>query len=60
VLSAASLPFTVIPLIALMNDGKVMGRHCNGWISNIALISISVLSIVLFFVSLPLQIKGGG
>ena len=60
VLSAASLPFTVIPLIALMNDGKVMGRHCNGWISNIALICISVLSIVLFFVSLPLQIKGGG
>lgn len=60
VLSAASLPFTVIPLIALMNDSKVMGRHCNGWISNIALISISVLSIVLFFVSLPLQIKGGG
>ncbi|HXF24008.1 MAG TPA: divalent metal cation transporter, partial [Gemmatimonadaceae bacterium] len=60
VLSAASLPFTVIPLIALMNDGNVMGRHCNGWISNIALISISVLSIALFFVSLPLQITGGG
>ena len=60
VLSAASLPFTVIPLIVLMNDGKVMGRHCNGWISNVVLVCISLLSIGLFFAALPLQIKGGG
>ena len=60
VLSAASLPFTVIPLIVLMNDGKVMGRHCNGWISNVVLVCISLLSIGLFFAALQLQIKGGG
>jgi Mn2+/Fe2+ NRAMP family transporter len=60
VLSAASLPFTVIPLIALMNDGRVMGGHRNGWGTNIALVCISLLSVVLFFVALPLQLKGGG
>jgi Mn2+/Fe2+ NRAMP family transporter len=60
VLTAASLPFTVIPLIVLMNDRKVMGRHGNGWPSNIALVCISAFSIVLFFVALPLQMMGGG
>jgi Mn2+/Fe2+ NRAMP family transporter len=60
VLTAASLPFTVIPLFILMNDSNVMGRHCNGWLSNGALIGISVMSLILFFVSLPLQLTAGG
>lgn len=59
VLTAASLPFTVIPLIVLMNDGEVMGGHRNGWASNIALVLISTFSIILFIAALPLQIMGG-
>jgi Mn2+/Fe2+ NRAMP family transporter len=60
VLTAASLPFTVIPLLAIMNDGDVMTRNANGWCSNVALVVLSVLSIVLFAAAIPLQIRGGG
>jgi Mn2+/Fe2+ NRAMP family transporter len=59
-LTAASLPITVIPLIVLMNDGDTMATHVNGWVSNIALIVIGVISIVLLLVALPLQLSGGG
>jgi Mn2+/Fe2+ NRAMP family transporter len=60
VLTAASLPVTVIPLFVLMNDGDVMLRYVNGWVSNIALVVIGLLSIVLLFAALPLQLMGGG
>jgi Mn2+/Fe2+ NRAMP family transporter len=60
VLTAASLPFTVIPLLAIMNDGDVMTRNGNGWCSNVALVVLSVLSVVLFVAAIPLQIRGGG
>jgi Mn2+/Fe2+ NRAMP family transporter len=60
VLTAASLPFTVIPLLVLMNDGEIMGGFRNGWFSNIVLIVIAAFSTVLFFAALPLQIMGGG
>lgn len=59
-LTAASLPLTVIPLAVIMNDGDVMSRYCNGWVSNVALGIISVLAVVLFFAALPLQVMGGG
>jgi Mn2+/Fe2+ NRAMP family transporter len=60
VLSAASLPVTVIPLLVLMNDRRVMSSHGNGWASNIALLLISLLSLALFAAAIPLQILGGG
>ncbi|MDB4884295.1 MAG: natural resistance-associated macrophage protein [Gemmatimonadetes bacterium] len=60
VLTAASLPVTVIPLFVLMNDGDTMRRHANGWISNIALVVIALLSVVLLVVALPLQVMAGG
>ncbi|MEO8561311.1 MAG: divalent metal cation transporter [bacterium] len=60
VLTAASLPVTVVPLLVLMNDGDTLRRHVNGWISNVALIVIAVLSVVLLFAALPFQIAGGG
>jgi Mn2+/Fe2+ NRAMP family transporter len=59
-LTAASLPITVIPLLVLMNDGDTMAKHGNGWVSNIALVAIGVMSIVLLLVALPLQLLGGG
>ena len=60
VLTAASLPLSVLPLIVLMNDRDVMERHVNGVAGNVALVAIAVMSIVLFLVAIPLQITGGG
>jgi Mn2+/Fe2+ NRAMP family transporter len=59
-LTAASLPLTVVPLLVLMNDAEVMTRYANGWVANLALVVIAVLSLVLFVAALPLQILGGG
>ncbi|MDQ2665657.1 MAG: divalent metal cation transporter [Gemmatimonadota bacterium] len=60
VATAASLPLTIIPLVVLMNDRSVMSRYTNGWIGNVALGVLTVISIVLFAVSIPLQMLGGG
>jgi Mn2+/Fe2+ NRAMP family transporter len=60
VLTAASLPFTVVPLLAIMNDQDVMLTNANGWCSNVALVVLSLLSIALCVAAVPLQIKGGG
>jgi hypothetical protein len=43
-----------------MNDRDVLTKHCNGWLANLALVAISLLSIVLFVAALPLQLLGGG
>ena len=59
-LTAASLPVTVLPLIVLMNDEKTLREHVNGWVSNVALVVIAILSMVLLVAALPLQILGGG
>ncbi len=59
VLTAASLPVTVIPLLVLMNDADVMRKHTNGWATNTALVLLSALSIVLLVAALPLQLAGG-
>jgi Mn2+/Fe2+ NRAMP family transporter len=59
VVSAASLPVTVVPLIVLMNDERVMTSHSNGWLGNIALVLISLMAIALFFVAAPLRWFGG-
>jgi len=59
VISAASLPVTVIPLLVLMNDERVMTSHSNGWLGNIALVLISLMAIILFFAAMPLRWFGG-
>jgi Mn2+/Fe2+ NRAMP family transporter len=59
VVSAASLPVTVIPLIVLMNDRRVMTSHSNGWFSNIALVLLALMSLVLFLAAMPLRWFGG-
>jgi Mn2+/Fe2+ NRAMP family transporter len=60
VLTAASLPVTVVPLLVLMNDSDVMDKCVNGWATNLALVALSVLSIVLLIAAFPLQYLGGG
>ena len=60
VLTAASLPASVLPMLVLMNDRDVMRQQTNGWTTNAALIVIAAMSIVLFLAAVPLQILGGG
>ncbi|NUQ19848.1 MAG: divalent metal cation transporter, partial [Gemmatimonadaceae bacterium] len=60
VLTAASLPISVLPLVVLMNDRDVMEKHVNGIASNLALGALAVISVVLFVVAVPLQMMGGG
>jgi Mn2+/Fe2+ NRAMP family transporter len=60
VATAASLPITVIPLLVLMNDGDVLLKHTNGWLSNGALVIIALLSVALLVAAIPLQLLGGG
>lgn len=59
VVSAASLPVTVIPLLVLMNDERIMNRHSNGWLGNTALVLIALLAVALFFAAGPLYVLGG-
>ena len=60
VITAASLPLTVVPLMVLLNDRKVMSHHANGWVSNAMLGVFALLSVVLLVAALPLQLMGGG
>ena len=59
VVTAASLPLTIVPLLVLMNDNDVMTTYTNGWMSNTALIVLSIISLVLFVAAVPLQLLGG-
>jgi Mn2+/Fe2+ NRAMP family transporter len=58
-LTALSLPITVIPLLVLMNDPLYLGEHTNGWISNAAVLVVSVIACIVALVALPLQMLGG-
>jgi Mn2+/Fe2+ NRAMP family transporter len=58
-LTALSLPVTVIPLLVLMNDPLYLGEHTNGWISNAAVLVVSVIACIVALVALPLQMLGG-
>ncbi len=59
VVSAASLPAVVVPLLLIMNDARYLGVYRNGWVSNIVVGVITALAFVLAVVSLPLMITGG-
>lgn len=60
VLTAASLPVTVVPMVLLMNDRDVMGKSVNGVIGNIALVALAVMSVAILLAAVPLQLLGGG
>ena len=57
--NAAALPFVAIPFLLLMNDKRTMGKHANGWISNLVAVVTLVLALVLTVVTIPLMITGG-
>jgi Mn2+/Fe2+ NRAMP family transporter len=58
--TAASLPVSVLPLLVLLNDRQLMGEHRNRMLGNVALVSVSVMAVVLLLVSIPLAFLGGG
>jgi Mn2+/Fe2+ NRAMP family transporter len=60
VMTAASLPISVVPLALLMNDADVLSKYTNGWATNLVLLAIVIVSLVLFVAGIPLQVKGGG
>jgi Mn2+/Fe2+ NRAMP family transporter len=60
VVSAASLPVVVMPLLVIMNDRRYLGDYCNGWLANGVVSVIVVIAFVLAVVSFPLLITGGG
>jgi Mn2+/Fe2+ NRAMP family transporter len=59
-LSSAVLPIALFPVLLLMNDRHYLGQYRNGWLANGAVIVIAGMATVLFFVSVPLAIVGGG
>jgi hypothetical protein len=46
-------------LLVLMNDPLYLGEHTNGWISNAAVLVVSVIACIVALVALPLQMLGG-
>ncbi|HEX8903710.1 MAG TPA: divalent metal cation transporter [Longimicrobiaceae bacterium] len=58
--TAASLPVSVLPLLVMMNDGSLMKKHRNGWLGNLGLVLVALLSVVLLVVSIPLYFLGSG
>jgi Mn2+/Fe2+ NRAMP family transporter len=57
-LTAVSLPVTVVPMLILMNDPRYLGERGNGWISNAAVLAVSVVACVVALVAIPLQLFG--
>jgi Mn2+/Fe2+ NRAMP family transporter len=58
-LTSLILPVVTIPFLILMNDRDYVGEYGNGWISNTAVIVISLLASVVALVAIPLQLMGG-
>jgi Mn2+/Fe2+ NRAMP family transporter len=59
VLAAASLPVSVVPMLVLMNDETLLREHRNGWIANVALVLIALVSVIVLVAALPLVVVGG-
>lgn len=59
VINAAILPVVAIPMLLLMNDRKLLGKHANGFVSNAVTAGVVVLTLILAVVSIPLAFLGG-
>jgi Mn2+/Fe2+ NRAMP family transporter len=55
-LTSLILPVTTMPFLILMNDPNYVGDRGNGWISNAAVVAISLLASLLALVAIPLQL----
>jgi Mn2+/Fe2+ NRAMP family transporter len=57
-LTVVMLPLITAPLIVLMNDKRLLKSHANGWITNVAVVLIVVLSFTLAILAIPVQLMG--
>jgi Mn2+/Fe2+ NRAMP family transporter len=57
-LTALSLPVTVVPLLVLMNDPQYLNEHTNGWITNVAVLAVSLIACLVALAAVPLQVFG--
>ena len=57
---ALFLPFSLSPLLVIMNDQDYLGNKTNGRFINIAMIVILIIAFLVAIVSLPLEILSGG
>ncbi len=57
-LTAVILPVVVAPLIVLMNDQHYLSEHRNGWVANVAVITVTLVAFVLAAMAIPLQFAG--
>ncbi len=57
-LTVVALPILIGPLLAVMNDTRVLKSHTNGWVTNVAVVGIIGLSFALAVVAIPLQVAG--
>ncbi|HEX3272505.1 MAG TPA: divalent metal cation transporter [Ktedonobacterales bacterium] len=59
-LLALFLPFSLSPLLIIMNDREYLGEHTNGRFANIATIAVLAMAFLVAVVSIPLLILSGG
>lgn len=59
-LTAATLPLAIVPFLFVMNDKRRLGEYTNGWVGNSVVVLIIVMASVLAFITIPLEIIGGG
>lgn len=59
-LIALFLPFSLSPILILMNDADYVRDKTNGRWSNLAIVAVLALAFVVALVSLPLEILSGG
>jgi Mn2+/Fe2+ NRAMP family transporter len=57
-LTALSLPVTVVPLLVLMNDPQYLNEYTNGWVTNAAVLAVSLIACLVALVAVPLQVFG--
>ena len=58
-LTSLTLPVVTFPFLILMNDRDYVGAYGNRWISNAAVIAISLLASIIALITIPLQLMGG-
>jgi Mn2+/Fe2+ NRAMP family transporter len=57
---ALFLPFSLLPILVIMNDPLYLQDQTNHWFSNIATLAVLLLAFVVAIVSLPLVFLSGG
>jgi Mn2+/Fe2+ NRAMP family transporter len=58
-LTVILMPVVVLPMLVLMNNEELVGRHGNGPLGNTILAALTVLGALLAVVVVPLEIFGG-